>query len=212
MRNLLTEVSKMKNIMGLGEQTSAIDFYNKYFHPNDNEPNLLDKWSSMAPNKDEMTPYSGPVGDALKQIKSIKPKEDLNKDDLIVAATLWGEARGEGVNGMKAVANVIRNRADSKKKTPKEIVLQKKQFSMWNDTTVDNFLNKINKSILKNPSEGTAWENAKEIVKKYVKVKGPDNTNGAQFYHTTSIKPNWDYNKLKYTTTIGNHKFYKPIA
>ena len=89
---------------------------------------------------------------------------------------------------------------------------KKKQFSIWNDTTTDNFLNKINKSTLKNPKDGSAWENAQNIVKNYVKTKGSDNTKGAQFYHTISIKPSWDYSKLKYTTTIGNHKFYKPIA
>jgi len=71
---------------------------------------------------------------------------------------------------------------------------------------------KIKKSILKNPTDGSAWETAQNLVKNYVKKKGTDNTKGAEFYHTTSIKPSWDYSKLKYTTTIGNHKFYKPIA
>jgi len=113
---------------------------------------------------------------------------------------------------MKAVANVIRNRDNSLNKSPKDVVLQKKQFSIWNDTTTDNFLNKINKSTLKNPKDGSAWETAQNLVKNYVKIKGPDNTKGAQFYHTISIKPSWNYSKLKYTTTIGNHKFYKPIA
>jgi polyphosphate kinase 2 len=156
----------------------------------------------------------GVIDGAKKMVKTIKPieKDNLTKDDLIVAATIWGEARGEGSEGMKAVANVIRNRADSLKKSPKDVVLQKKQFSIWNDTTTDNFLNKINKSILKNPKDGSAWETAQNLVKNYIKKKGTDNTKGAEFYHTTSIKPSWDYSKLKYTTTIGNHKFYKPIV
>jgi len=200
MRNLLTEVSKMKNMMGL--------------KPNINEQSLLDTWSSMAPPKDQMKPNSGDVIDGVKKMmsKTITPKNDLTKDDLIVAATIWGEARGEGTEGMKAVANVIRNRDNSLNKSPKDVVLQKKQFSIWNDTTTDNFLNKINKSTLKNPKDGSAWETAQNLVKNYVKIKGPDNTKGAQFYHTISIKPSWNYSKLKYTTTIGNHKFYKPIA
>lgn len=200
----------------INEQTSPVDFFNKYFgsdEEDDDEPNFMDTWSSMGKPKDQMTSNSGSVFDDMKKMmKTVKPMNDLTKDDLIVAATLWGEARGEGVEGMKAVANVIRNRADSLKKSPKDVVLQKKQFSIWNDTTTDNFLDKVNKSILKNPKDGSAWENAKKIVKSHVKTKGPDNTKGAQFYHTISIKPNWDYNKLKYTTTIGNHKFYKPVA
>ena len=61
----------------------------------------------------------------------------LTNDDLIVAATIYGEAGGEGSNGMKAVANVIRNRADSSGTTPKQVVLKKKQFSMWNNKLDD---------------------------------------------------------------------------
>ena len=200
----------------INEQTSTMDFYNKYFGSDDKkeEPNFMDTWSSMAPPKSQIPKNTDSVIGNVKKMmtKTITPKNDLTKDDLIVAATIWGEARGEGIEGMKAVANVIRNRANSLNKTPKDVVLQKKQFSIWNDTTTDNFLNKINKSTLKNPKDGSAWENAQNIVKNYVKTKGTDNTKGAQFYHTTSIKPNWDYSKLKYTTTIGNHKFYKPIA
>jgi len=196
----------------INEQTSPVDFYNKYFGSDDKK----EESSSVFDDIKKITGTSGKsddvVGDVKKMMKTVKPVNDLTKDDLIVAATLWGEARGEGIEGMKAVANVIRNRADSLKKSPKDVVLQKKQFSIWNDTTTDNFLDKINKSILKNSKDGSAWENAKKIVKSHVKTKGPDNTMGAQFYHTTSIKPNWDYNKLKYTTTIGNHKFYKPVA
>ena len=198
--------------------------------PNINEQSVFDdvkKIAGISPNQNSDTFWDdvnkltsssnksqdGVIDNVKKMMtKTITPKNDLTKDDLIVAATIWGEARGEGIEGMKAVANVIRNRANSLNKTPKDVVLQKKQFSIWNDTTTDNFLNKINKSTLKNPKDGSAWENAQNIVKNYVKTKGSDNTKGAQFYHTISIKPSWDYSKLKYTTTIGNHKFYKPIA
>ena len=214
MRNLLTEVSKIKNMMGLTPNIngqSVFDVYNQL--SGKSQQNTDSFWDDVNKLTSPGNKSDGVVDTAKKMMtKTITPKNDLTKDDLIVAATIWGEARGEGVEGMKAVANVIKNRADSLKKSPKDIVLQKKQFSIWNDTTTDNFLNKINKSTLKNPKDGSAWENAQNIVKNYVKTKGPDNTKGAQFYHTTSIKPNWDYSKLKYTTTIGNHKFYKPIA
>jgi len=194
-------------------EQSVFDDINKIvgIKPNQNSDDFWDdinKWVGISDKS------QGGVVDTAKKMmtKTITPKNDLTKDDLIVAATIWGEARGEGSEGMKAVANVIRNRADSLKKSPKDVVLQKKQFSIWNDTTTDNFLNKIKKSILKNPTDGSAWETAQNLVKNYVKKKGTDNTKGAEFYHTTSIKPSWDYSKLKYTTTIGNHKFYKPIA
>jgi polyphosphate kinase 2 len=195
-------------------EQSVFDDVNKIMgiKPNQNSDTFWDDVNKLTGASDKSK--EGVIDGAKKMVKTIKPieKDNLTKDDLIVAATIWGEARGEGSEGMKAVANVIRNRADSLKKSPKDVVLQKKQFSIWNDTTTDNFLNKINKSILKNPKDGSSWETAQNLVKNYIKKKGTDNTKGAEFYHTTSIKPSWDYSKLKYTTTIGNHKFYKPIV
>ena len=195
-------------------EQSVFDDINKIvgIKPNQNSDTFWDDVNKLTGASDKSK--EGVIDGAKKMVKTIKPieKDNLTKDDLIVAATIWGEARGEGSEGMKAVANVIRNRADSLKKSPKDVVLQKKQFSIWNDTTTDNFLNKINKSILKNPTDGSAWETAQNLVKNYINKKGNDNTKGAEFYHTTSIKPSWDYSKLKYTTTIGNHKFYKPIV
>ncbi len=135
----------------------------------------------------------------------------LNKDDLIVAATLWGEARGEGEKGMIAVANVIRNRAENKGISAKEVVLKPKQFSVWNNTDVDSVLNNIKAMYKKNPSSADSkmWDLAKKITNDYVKNEGSDITKGSQFYHTTSITPKWNWDKLEYTTTIGSHKFYR---
>ena len=160
--------------------------------------------------------YVATPGEPQMALNMPDGKEGLSNSDLIVAATIYGEAGGEGYNGMKAVANVIKNRADNKNKNPLDIVLQKKQFSMWNnkpdDTSRMNYINSIEKKAAKNKSEETAWNNAKDLVDTHIKQKGDDNTKGAQFYHTTSIKPNWNWNKLEHTTTIGNHIFYKQIT
>jgi spore germination cell wall hydrolase CwlJ-like protein len=135
----------------------------------------------------------------------------LTKDDLIVAATLWGEARGEKEIGMQAVANVIRNRAESSGITPKEVVLQPSQFSVWNKTTPDAELNRINSLYKKNPNTENSkmWDAAKQITLQYVKNKGEDITKGAKYYHATSITPNWKMEKYVPTVTINRHIFYK---
>jgi polyphosphate kinase 2 len=145
----------------------------------------------------------------IKQTPDKKEEPEFTNDDLIVAATIWGEARGEGEEGMKAVANVIKNRSDKQGNSPKEIALKPKQFSIWNDTTPDKFQNFINDTIQKHPGSNKAWEISKNMVKNFIKKKGDDNTKGALFYHTTNIKPKWDFKKLQYTTTIGHHKFYR---
>ena len=58
--------------------------------------------------------------------------EVLTLDERIVALTLLGEARGEGVDGMLAVGMVVQQRSIERKKRPATICLQPKQFSCWN--------------------------------------------------------------------------------
>lgn len=56
-----------------------------------------------------------------------------NNDIDYLACTLIGEARGEPIEGIIAVANVIQNRAIAARKPFKAICLEKNQFSCWND-------------------------------------------------------------------------------
>lgn len=60
---------------------------------------------------------------------------DFFSDLEILALTLWGEARGEGTEGMEAVASVIVNRAKSGIKwwgqNVRQICLKPYQFSCW---------------------------------------------------------------------------------
>ena len=54
--------------------------------------------------------------------------------DLTVAATVWGEARSQGLDGMAAVAWVILNRTkrpDRWAASMKDVCLQPHQFSCW---------------------------------------------------------------------------------
>ena len=54
----------------------------------------------------------------------------------IVAATLILEAGGEYAYGsMQAVHEVILNRAVKRRLTPKQVCLQRKQFSCWNSVS-----------------------------------------------------------------------------
>jgi len=59
---------------------------------------------------------------------------DLNEisDMDILALTIYGEARGEPIEGQIAVASVIRNRAAAWHRTYREICLAPEQFSCWN--------------------------------------------------------------------------------
>ena len=56
----------------------------------------------------------------------------MQTDVDIIAKTLYGEARGEGYDGMLAVATVIYNRAKHDKDLFVKVCLKPKQFSCWN--------------------------------------------------------------------------------
>ncbi|QNT79463.1 cell wall hydrolase [Entomobacter blattae] len=124
----------------------------------------------------------------------------------IVARTLWGEARGEGIKGMQAVANVIGNRV----KTPgwwgndyTSVCLKKSQFSCWNadDPNRDK--------LLKVTAEDTAFTRALTLAALLVKNNLPDLTKGATHYFEKHIAPPKWADPAKKTITIGNHIFYK---
>jgi spore germination cell wall hydrolase CwlJ-like protein len=70
----------------------------------------------------------------------------------VIARTIYDEARGEGYNGMKAVANVILNRSAGTPESMKAICLKAWQFSGWNQ---DRMLPR---------GEGQQWEQAKQLA------------------------------------------------
>lgn len=113
----------------------------------------------------------------------------------IVASTLILEAGGEGKIGMEAVNEVIHNRA-TKNKTLLSVCLAPKQFSCWNNVTVESGIEKAKKH--------PRWNLALEIANSPL----TNHTNGATHYHTTKVSPSWK-NSLTKTTQIKNHIFYR---
>lgn len=122
-----------------------------------------------------------------------------------LARTIWGEARGEGIAGMSAVASVIMNRAADPKRWGNNVTAVTKQplqFSAWNK-------NDPNYALMQKVTDtDTAFKQAKEIARKALNDELPDKTKGANHYHTKAIKPKWADDK-KRTVTLGNHHFYK---
>lgn len=137
--------------------------------------------------------------------------------DEIFALTLYGEARGEPIDGIIAVANVIMNRLNdnpAKYKNVRNVCLEPKQFSCWNDddpnkakllAIADQFVrNDISDKSLKQ-----CWYIAKGVMTKNLL----DNTKSAKNYMTESLfngpnKPNWAKNPKTTPTQIGNHVFF----
>ena len=131
------------------------------------------------------------------------------KDIDIVAKTLWGEARGEGEQGMRAVAWVIRNRAmdDRWPDAPLKVCLQPWQFSCWNKE--DPNLSKLRQLDFSDPNYARAYAVAADVLTTSTQC---DPTKGANHYlarwlHNSS-PPRWVRSGEK-TDTIGEHVFFK---
>lgn len=152
-------------------------------------------------------------------------------DVQVVAATIWGEARGEGITGMVGVGKVIENRAQRNAwpDHERQVCLQAWQFSVWNAPSdlIDNFcaalkaLNETEGDLSEHdfdPNTDTgalawaldiafrvlndAWDSAPAGIK--VAAKG----HWGDHYHTKQIKkPDWARG-AKPSKRHGNHIFY----
>jgi len=140
----------------------------------------------------------------------------------VIAATLIGEAGGEGEKGMHAVMNVIVNRAKGRgdlTRTAVANVLKPKQFSFFN---AFNAGKEDMRSIIERSSKHSNWAKAREIALIGLSGKLPDITHGATHYHvskgSSKVTPSWTSPKLGgknteavITNTIGHHTFLKNI-
>lgn len=140
----------------------------------------------------------------------------VNEEEMLaLALTMWGEARNQGTEGMRAVGHVIKNRAESNH--PKMfgsgiegVALAPKQFSAWNkgDPNRDKMLNIGD---LKPGMPGyDQWLEAQNIAKKILQGRDADPTDGSLYYHTTAVNPAWAKN-IDPVKKIGDHVFYNEI-
>jgi N-acetylmuramoyl-L-alanine amidase len=115
-----------------------------------------------------------------------------------IATAIYHEARGEPLEGMIAVANVIVNRMKSQRFPAKacDVVYQRKQFS-WT----------LFPSKLK-PVEDFRNADILKVAELALLGKLIDYTNGATHYHANYVNPYWASSK-RHTVTIGNHIFYR---
>jgi len=137
------------------------------------------------------------------------PRQDVDT----LARTIWGEARGEGYDGMVAVANVIMNRHRLRQSgagyrnfgpvgaSVAQICTASKQFSAWNpgDPNRDKML-QVNGS-------DPAFDAAFKIARAALDGTLHDITRGADHYHARTVSPDWarGHQPVK---TVGKHVFY----
>ncbi len=117
---------------------------------------------------------------------------------------LYFEARGETVKGQFAVAEVILNRVESRSfpNTLCTVINQGtgKRYACQFTYTCDGHAEVVN--------ERGAWEAVGKVARLAMAGAAGDLTDGAQFYHTTAVRPRWA-RVFEHTATIGVHKFYR---
>lgn len=115
--------------------------------------------------------------------------------------TVFMEASGEGYLGMRAVANVIINRAIRRRKTIKYVCLRPWQFSAWNKASDPNRRRLMNTD-LRNPAY-------RECMRACLDAFDVDETKGSDHYFALSIPtPSWAF-LMTETLTLGAHRFYR---
>ena len=123
-----------------------------------------------------------------------------------LARTLWGEARGEGQDGMEAVANVIIRRAAFPRwwgHDIRSVCLAPSQFSCWLPSDPNRAkLQAVDHS-------DTDFATALEIAERAIAQALPDRTNSADSYaNLSSAHPIWA-NVARQTAIIGRHTFFR---
>lgn len=116
-------------------------------------------------------------------------------DDDIVAATILGEARGEGERGMYAVACVIQVRAKERRMTPALVCLQRLQFSCNNSG--------VQFGLLDAPQAKYARLLAASMGRLDASYVGH-----ANHYHTHGVKPSWSSGREP-VKIVGGHRFFR---
>ena len=129
-----------------------------------------------------------------------------NYERQIIASCLVLEAASDGIEGMRAVLNVIYNRADRRPERVVREAIKRGQFSsmhsIWGKRNPDY------SPILRRAQRDRMYSSAVKLVLLMERGKLYDNTHGATYYCALNgDKPYW-VNHFYYVTTIGSHRFY----
>lgn len=130
-----------------------------------------------------------------------QPVTRTSSEHQCLALAMYWEARGEGQVGMQAVGEVVLNRVQDPRFPATSCAVVKQggetppcQFSWWCDGKSDR------------PKDLGRWQDALWIANSMQTRHTRDITKGALFFHSTSVDPQWKYQRV---AKVGNHVFYK---
>jgi hypothetical protein len=127
-----------------------------------------------------------------------------------MALTMWGEARNQGVEGMRAVGHVIHNRWVARRNGAyvTDTVSAAWQFSCWNQGDPNRAAMLNIEALPKHGEDYRLWLVAKRVAGEILSGRSADPTGGALFYHTKAVQPAWSRGVAS-VTQIGSHLFFR---
>jgi spore germination cell wall hydrolase CwlJ-like protein len=130
---------------------------------------------------------------------------------LCLSLTIFFEARDQTLEGQRAVAQVVMNRAGQDPARVCTEVFRPRQFSAFNaltgaeqsvrDERVTRYMRVIER-------EPRAWATAKRIAEKAINGQYQGIVNGANHYHTSRVAPRWNRG-MEMVAQVGDHVFWK---
>ena len=193
-------------------------------HPRHLNPRYMQKFDTIAEAEEEAQSisrsYDEPIDKQMNNLIShtgknneiiirAKPGEYFTWEKEALARVMYGEASGEGDDGMLAVGNVVMNRLKSPKdwwgKSIESIISHPEQFSVFENKNDENYKRMMNAT-----EQDKSFKRALEIAEELLTGKTKDNTGGAtNFFNPNISSPPWATNpKMLFLKSIGNHDFY----
>ena len=160
-------------------------------------------------------PAAAPLADAPIAAGPAKEKETSAEIDVVdahwMALTMWGEARGEGEEAMRAVGHVIDNRRRMGADFVTDTVSEAFQFSCWNAGDPNRAAIERALELREGSREHDMWIAARRIAGEILAGRSSDPTGGALFYHTDAVAPRWSRG-IAPVRRIGSHLFFRTAA
>ena len=146
---------------------------------------------------------------------------DINSDREVLAATLFGEARGETLAGKRAVAVVVMNRVKQSAGRPqfgdgtvRGACLHPYQFSCWNEGGDESQRSMLLALYFQDPrlNADSLLATCLSVADAAIAGKLIDQVHGATFYKVSTLPwpKTWGEEKPP-VCVIGHHSFYKGL-